>query len=227
MWGQDGWRSHRLVSYRARYLRFRYIYIFIYFLKLSSALRGLSHRRGNALRSFVTLDINKIINDIQSWQERRAAEYITHAGWAPFVLPQPGITGRYLQQECGAAASVLVQAYHIPSSVRQQRFNRFHTRFYHTLKHTLWVFGRAITPPFYHPPSFITPPNTPCGCSDVLSHPLVYHAPLGSLASCTLSPGGIHKISPPPQDTTPGNSIFKSQNVTTGVCYLVSVTVRG
>ena len=117
-----------------------------------------------------------------------------------------------------------VQAYHTPSSVRQRRFNCYYTRFYHTPKHTLWVFGRAITPPFYHPPSFITPPNTPCGCSDVISHPLVHHTPLGPPASCTLSPG-VHKISHPPQDTTPGDNIFKSQNLITGACYLVSVTV--
>ena len=119
---------------------------------------------------------------------------------------------------------VFVQAYHTPSSVRQQRFNFFYIRFYHTPKHTQWVFGRATTPLCYHPPSFITPPNTPCGCSDVLSHPLVYHTPLGPSASCSLSPG-VHKISHPPQDTTPGDHIFKSQNAITGVCYLVSVTV--
>ena len=29
----------------------------------------------------------------------------------------------------------------------------------------------------YHTPLFITPPNTPCGCSDVLSHLLVSHTP--------------------------------------------------
>ena len=38
-------------------------------------------------------------------------------------------------------------------------------------KHDLWVFGG------YHTPWFITPPNTTCGCSDVLPHPLVYHTP--------------------------------------------------
>ena len=31
----------------------------------------------------------------------------------------------------------------------------------------------------YHTPWFITPPNVPCGRSDVLSHPLVYHTPWG------------------------------------------------
>lgn len=75
-----------------------------------------------------------------------------------------------------------------------------------------------------HTQSFITHPNTPCGCSDALSHPLVYHTPLGAPASCILSPG-VHKIPPPPQDTTPGDNISKAQNVITGVCYLVSYTV--
>ena len=86
------------------------------------------------------------------------------------------------------------------------------------------MFGRAITPPFYHPTSFITPPYTSCRCLDVLSHPMVFHNPLGPPGSCTLSPGA-HKISPPRQNTTPGDNIFKSQDVITGVCYLVSVTV--
>ena len=113
----------------------------------------------------------------------------------------------------------------------------------HLPKHTLWLFGRAITPPylshpkahavavrtcyhtpFYHPPSFITPPNTPCGCSDALSHPLFHHTPFGAPASCTLSPG-VHKITPPPQDTTPGDNTFKAKNVSPGGCYLVSYTV--
>ena len=76
-------------------------------------------------------------------------------------------------------------------------------------------------PLFITPPYFITPPNTPCGCSDVL----IYRTPFGPPASCTLSPG-VHKISPPPRDTTPGGNIFKSQNFITGVCYLVSVTVH-
>ena len=31
------------------------------------------------LRTSVGLDIYKIANDIQTWQERRAAEYMTHA----------------------------------------------------------------------------------------------------------------------------------------------------
>ena len=91
------------------------------------------------------------------------------------------------------------------------------------------MFGRAITPPFYHHPSFVTPPNTPCGCSNVLSHPMVYHTPLGPPASCTLSPG-VHKVSYPPKDTTPGDNIFKSQILSLGcvvLCQLRYTTSTG
>ena len=70
-----------------------------------------------------------------------------------------------------------------------------HPHVYHTPKRTLWVVGRAITPPG-------------------LSHPL------GAAATSTLSPG-LHKISHPPQDTTLGDNIFKRSNVSPGVCYLV------
>ena len=155
---------------------------------------------------------------------RSCAKKFRHLGWAPLFYHNPiSQVGTYSRS--AGQLQVFVQAYHTPSSVRQQRFNCCcNTRFYHTPKHILWVFGRAITPTFYHPSSFITPPNTPCGCADVPSHPLVYHTPLGPPASCTLSPG-VHKISHPPQDTTPGVNIFNSQNVTTGVCYVVSVTV--
>ena len=68
-----------------------------------------------------------------------------------------------------------------------------HTLIYHTPKHTLCVSGRAITPPFLT----LTP---------------------GTDASCTLSPG-VHNISHPPQYNTPGDNIFKPQNVITGVSY--------
>ena len=107
---------------------------------------------------------------------------------------------------------------------------------------------RLLHPLVYHTPSFITPPNTPCGCSDVLSHPLVYHTPtfitppndlwvvgraitplglshpLWAAATSTLSPG-LHKIPHPPQGTTPGDNTFKRLNVSPGVCYLVWFTV--
>ena len=105
----------------------------------------------------------------------------------------------------------------------------------------------------YHTPHFITPQNTRCGCSFVLSHPLfitlplIYHTPkhtlwvfgraitppylshpLGTDASCTLSPG-VHNISHPPQYDTPGDNIFKPQNVITGrgVLYIYCVIYGG
>ena len=156
---------------------------------------------------------------------RSCAKEFRHLGWAPWLCDNPvSQVGTY--RRSAGQLQVFVQACHTPSSVRQQRFNCYHTRFYHTPKHPVGVrtcYYRS-PPPFCHPPSFITPPDTPCGCSDVLSHPLVYHTPLGPPASCTLPPG-VHKTSHPPQDTTPGDNIFESQNVITGVCYLVSVTV--
>ena len=189
MWGQDGWRSHRLVSYRARYLRFRYV-LFFY----------------APIQARILFETFFGVEGVESLPRSCAKEF-RHLGWAPLFHHHPlSQVGTYSRS--AGQVQVFVQAYHTPSSVRQQRFNCYHTRFYHTHKHTLWVFGRAITPPFYHPPSLITPPNTPCGCSDVLSHPLVYHTPLGPPASCPLSPG-VHKISHPPQDAKPGNNIFK------------------
>ena len=136
----------------------------------------------------------------------------------PFVLPQPGITGRYLQQECGAAASVRAGIPHPVKCAAAAVQMLSHPLLLHPQTHPVGV--RTC----HHPPSFITPSNTPGGCSDVLSQPLVYHTPPGSPASSTLSPG-VHKILSPPQDTTPDDNIFKAQNVITGVCYLVSVTV--
>ena len=94
---------------------------------------------------------------------------------------------------------------------------------------------RLSHPLVHHTPSFITPPNTPCGCSDVLSHPQTYPVggrtcyhtpwfitppglshPLGAAATSTLS-RGLHKIPHPPQDTTPGDNIFKRSNISGGV----------
>ena len=98
----------------------------VFCLKLSSALRGLSHRRGH----------NKEFR---------------HLGWAPLVYHNPVSQAGTFSRSAGQL-QVFVQAYHAPSSVRQQRFNCYHTRVYHT-------------------------PNTPWGCSDVLSHPLFITPP--------------------------------------------------
>ena len=200
MWGQDGWRSHRLVSYRARYLRFRCI-LFFY----------------APIQARILFETFFGVEGVES-STRSCAKEFRHLGWAPSFYHNPvSQVGTYSRS--AGQLQVFVQAYHTPSSVRQQRFNCYHTRFYHIPKHTLWVFGRAITPPFYHPPSFITPLNTPCGCSDILSHPLVYHTPLGPPASCTLSPE-VHKISHPPQDTAPCDNIFKSKMLSPGCVIL-------
>ena len=103
---------------------------------------------------------------------RSCAKEFRHLGLGPFVLPQPGITGRSLQQECGAAASVragiphpfkcaaaAVQLLSHPQTHRVGVRMCYHHPFssplliYHTSEHTLWVFGRSITPPgLSHPP---------------------------------------------------------------------------
>ena len=85
----------------------------------------------------------------------------------------------------------------LPQLLRPQQHRRHRSPpfIYDTPKHTLWVFGRSITPP-----GSSQPPWAPCE----LHHPGLSH---------------------PPQDTTPGDNISKSQNVITGVCYLASVTV--
>ena len=200
MWGEDGWRSHRLVSYRARYLRFRYI-LFFY----------------APIQARILFETFFGVEGVES-SPRSCAKEFRHLGLGPFVLPQPGITGRYLQQECGAAASVRAGIPHPFKCAAAAVQLLSHPPLSHPQTHPVGV--RTC----YRTPSFITPPNTPCGCADVLSHPLVYHTPLGPPASCSSSPG-VHKISYPPQDTTPGDNVLKSQNVITGVCYLVSVTV--
>ena len=138
----------------------------------------------------------------------------------PFVLPQPGITGRYLQQECGAATSARAGIPHPFKCARQQRFNCYHTRLYRTPKHTLWVFGRAITPPFYHPPSFITPPNTPCGCSDVLSPPPTYHPPPWAPCELHFITWGTQDITPPQRIPHPVIIFFNTKMLSPGCVIL-------
>ena len=102
-------------------------------------------------------------------------------------------------------------------------------------KHDLWVFGG------YHTPRFITPPNTTCGCSDVLSHPLVYHTPtfttppnvpcgwsdvlshpLGAATTSTLSPG-LHKIPHPPTIPHPVIIFSSAQTYHRGCVILCSL----
>ena len=48
-------------------------------LVVKQCVSGFTSSLGRALRGPNGLDINKIRNDIQPWQERRAAEYMTHA----------------------------------------------------------------------------------------------------------------------------------------------------
>ena len=114
---------------------------------------------------------------------------------------------------CAAAAVQLYNAVY-----------RYHTPHFTTPHNTRCgcSFVPSHPPPFYHTPLFITPPNTRCGCPDALLPPHFYHTPWDD-ASCTLSPG-VHNITHPPQYNTPGDNIFKPQNVITGVSYTVSDT---
>ena len=118
--------------------------------------------------------------------------------------------------KCAAAAAQLYkECFGIPPQARPVGVRRLsHPLVYHTPKHTLWVFGRAITPPGlshpqtypvggrtrYHTPRFITPPG---GRRD-------QHSITGATQDTT-----------PPHNTTPGDNIFKRSNVSPGVCYLV------
>ncbi|CAM9751840.1 unnamed protein product, partial [Ectocarpus sp. 12 AP-2014] len=70
----------------------------------------------------------------------------------------------------------------------------------HTPKHTLWVSGCATTAPW-----FITPLESPCELR-------FYHP-------------GNGRYQKKPQDTTPGENMFKPKTVVTGVCYLGSFAV--
>ena len=116
---------------------------------------------------------------------------------------------------CAAAAVQLYNAVY-----------RYHTPHFTTPHNTRCGCSFVLSHPLiYHTLFlFITPPNTRCGCPDALSHPHFYHTPWDGHASCTLSPG-VHNITHPPQYNTPGDNIFKPQNVITGVSYIVSDTV--
>ena len=169
MWGQDGWRSHRLVSHRARYLRFRYI-LFYY----------------APIQARILFEIFFGVEGVES-SPRSCAKEFRHLGWAPLFchnpLSQVGTYGRSAGQ-----LQVFVHAYHAPSSVRQQRFNCDHTRFYHTPKHALWVFGRAITPPFYHPPHLSHPQTHLVGVRTFYHTPWFITLPLGPLRAALYHP---------------------------------------
>ena len=127
---------------------------------------------------------------------RPCAKDFRHPGWASLFYHNPASqVGTY--SKSAGRLQVFVQAYRTHSSVRQQRFNCCHTRFYHTPKHTLWVFRSGVTTPFYQPPLIYHTSKhtllvfarhiTPAG----LSHPL--------LSSCELYfiTRGTQDIKPP------------------------------
>ena len=125
-----------------------------------------------------------------------------------------------------AAAQLYKECFGIPPQARPVGVRRlshplvYHTPSFITPKHTLWVFGRAITPPGLSPPHiYHTPKCTLWVVGRAITPPGLPH-PLGAAATSTLSPG-LHNIPHPPQDNTPGDNIFKRTNVSPGVCYLV------
>ena len=198
MGGQDGWRSHRLVSCRARYLRFRYTLFFYASIRI-------------LFETFFGVE------GVESSPRSCATEF-RHLGWAPLFFHNPvSQVGTYSRSAVSCKCSC---RHTTPLQVCGSSGSTVITPAFITPPNTPRGCSDVLSPPFLSPPSFITPPNTPCGYSDVLLHPLVYHTPLTPPASCTLSPR-VHKISHPPQDTTPGDYIFESQNTITGVCYLV------
>ena len=130
--------------------------------------------------------------------------------------------------KCAAAAAQLYkECFGIPPQARPVGVRRLsHPPVYHTPKHNLWVFGRAITPPgLSHPHIYHTPKRTLWVVGRAITPPGLSH-PLRAAATSTLSPG-LYKTPHPPQDTTRGHNIFKRSNVSPGVCYLVWFTVRG
>ena len=160
MWGQDGWRSHRLVSYRAKYLRFRYILCFYAPIQARTLLETFFGVEG-----------------VES-SPRSCAKEFRHLSWAPLFYHNPvSQVGIYGRKECGAAASVRAGIPHpfkcaaaavqlLPHPLLSHPQTHpvgvrtcYHTPFlpppliYHTPKHTLCVFGHPSTPPdLSHPP---------------------------------------------------------------------------
>ena len=144
---------------------------------------------------------------------RSCAKEFRFLGLAPLFYHNPvSQVGTYSRS--AGQLQVFVQAYHTPSSVRQQRFNC-----YHTPKHTLWMFGRAITPPFYHPPSLV-------GVRTFYHTPWFITPPLAPLRAATYRPG-YTRYHTPHRIPHPVIIFQNPQNVISGVCYLVSVTVYG
>ena len=115
---------------------------------------------------------------------------------------------------------------------RQQQ--SFASKGYHTplLSHplittSLQVCGSDIPPPGLSPPGDLQryhtlvyhPPLGDRAARSVITHPNLSPPFMGG-AACLLSPG-LHKITHPPQDITPGVTFSKRRNVIPGGCYLV------
>ena len=114
----------------------------------------------------------------------------------------------------------------------------YHTLIYHTPKHMLWLFGRAITPPFITR-AFITPQiyRTPKHTLWVFGRsttPPGPNVPCERVVERAITPPGLSHSPPRPtlyhrrytryhtaQGTKPSDNIFKRSNASPGVCYAV------
>ena len=103
--------------------------------------------------------------------------------WAPLFYHDP-VSGRYLQQKCGAAASIRAGIPHPFKCAAAAVQLLSHPLLSHP-QHTLWVLGRAITPPFHH-----TPEHTLWVFGRLITHP-------------PWAPCGLHFITRGTQDMTP------------------------
>ena len=117
-----------------KFIRFRYILVFY-----------------APIQARIFFEAFFVIEDVAS-SPRSCAKKFRHLGWAPLFYNNPVSQVGTHSRSAGQLLLVLLQAYHTPLSVRQQRSNCYHTLLF-------------------------TPPNTPCGCSDVLSHPLAITPP--------------------------------------------------
>ena len=153
MWGQDGWRSHRLVSYRARYLRFRCI-LFFY----------------APIQARILFETFFGVEEVEPSPKSCAKEF-RHLGWAPLFYHNPVSQVGTCRRSAGQLR-VFVQAYHTPSSVWQAAVQLLsHPLLSHPQTHPVGV--RTS----YHTPWFITPPLGPLRAA--LYHPgyTRYHTP--------------------------------------------------
>ena len=107
----------------------------------------------------------------------------------PFVLPQPGITGRHLQQECGAAASVRAGIPHSFKCAAAAVQLLSHPLLSHPQTHPMGVRTFYHTP-FLSPLPHLSNPQTHLvGVRTSYHTPWFITSPLGPLRTALYHPG--------------------------------------